>query len=356
MSSATRTVDDGQDVALAHHAPRLRPQRHNPWAGLYEASDAAQPRRAPARDVANKIAAHDNANDSVDESTARSARAQRLIAGNENASAIRTATITPPQSSAAAVNPVAGATTRSMDEAFQSLGSAKRNGRCHEEVADLSYFADLRASRQLSERTGVRGRMSVDGGHYRPNTTSRPARISLTLATGAGHSFSQGSSVDREYLRYIRDGIFEDRNREREQHVAGCVGPSQVAGERNADHRGNKTSVDVNRLAGPRRVSKSGSDPEGLEGLIHRSLPARLPFAFSRCGRAVALTKSVSMLDFRTKLRFIASVISSGEWRATYSRNAALYTFASRSTPRRARRSTFRDVIRNRDSCFHTAV
>jgi len=45
-----------------------------------------------------------------------------------------------------------------------------------------------------------------------------------------GHSFSQGSSVDREYLRYIRDGIFgKTRNARREQHVAGCVGPSQVA-------------------------------------------------------------------------------------------------------------------------------
>ena len=154
-------------------------------------------------------------------------------------------------------------------------------------------------------------------------------------------------SVQSNDLRHVGDRVLGETRRSRgEQHVAGCFGPAQIAGQGHADDGSQPAPVqgvaldDNNRPAKPRTGSRGLGqlNPANVTLGDHHSARCRIWLA--------AAVRKPSSSPTSSQTRFIASVTSSGAWRATYSSRAAAYTslrdrrarLASRSA--RAKRSS----------------
>jgi len=156
------------------------------------------------------------------------------------------------------------------------------------------------------------------------------------------HALGQQRSIEGHNLRDVRHRVLgQARVGGRKQHVSGSICPAQIAGQRNTDDCGQVAPIQGVALHDDDRSSKTRArsrrrrkaGPPYIAARNHHS-------ACSRTRLLAAATKASLPFLTRSHTRFIASVTSSGAWRATYSLSASLYTWLRDLRARRASRST----------------
>jgi hypothetical protein len=143
------------------------------------------------------------------------------------------------------------------------------------------------------------------------------------------NAFCQVRFIQRHRLRDIRHRILWQSGRSRLQvNVTRHQGPYYIAGKRNANHCGNTAAIEsirLNHKHGPSKPRRRFSRwrqirPPYLAPRNHHSLRSRT----LRPAETANRSSSRFWLPNSAHARLIASVISSGVCRATYSRSASL--------------------------------
>ncbi len=139
---------------------------------------------------------------------------------------------------------------------------------------------------------------------------------------------SQQRFVQRHHLRHVRDRVFGELGDARSQgNVSWRVGPPKIAGERNADNGRNAASVQGVALDDNHGSPETWTRPSRSRDVSPPDLALRNYHSVrSNTRRAAAPPNLSARSPALSQTRFIASVTSSGAWRATYSRSAALKT------------------------------
>lgn len=158
----------------------------------------------------------------------------------------------------------------------------------------------------------------------------------------SSHAFGEQRLIKGHNLRDVRHRVLgQARVCTREQHVSGSICPVQIAGQRNTDDCGQVASIQGVTLHDDNRSSKTRARPRRRWKTGPPDIPARNHHsACSKTRLLAAATKASFPSLIRSHTLSIASVISSGAWRATYSLSAALYTSLRDLRVRRASRST----------------
>ena len=140
------------------------------------------------------------------------------------------------------------------------------------------------------------------------------------------HPLREDASVDGHELRGVRNGVLgKPGSARREQHTARRLGPTEIAGQRNADDSAEAAPVqgivldDHDRSAEARRGPSGRSEisPPHVTLGNHQSLR-------SSVSRAAAAVKPSGASPTASQTQSIAAVTSSGACLATYSRTARL--------------------------------
>lgn len=236
-----------------------------------------------------------------------------------------------------------------LPDAVAGLWLNGRDGRYREERPLAVMFEELSISGQPRGAPPVSGQVATSPAAPDAGPSRLPAQddveageqeVELRARELAG-ALRQDGLVERDHLRHVGDRVVgQARDARGQEGVARRVGPFEIAGERHAHNRGQPATVERIALhdhdrspeAGPRSDRRRKLGPPDLALRDHHSV-------LSRTSRPAAATKPSSSRPTSSQTRSMASVTSSGAWRATYSRRAALYTSLRDRPPRRASRS-----------------
>jgi len=203
----------------------------------------------------------------------------------------------------------------------------------------LRTGSGMRRERKIKNKRAV---LVFDAARLAAKNDVDAAKNQVELSLGELSDFAdEQGAVESHDLRDVRNGIFrKSGSLRREENVAGSIRPSKIAGERDTNRSPDPAPIQGVALNHQNRPAK----PRSGAGRLRQVCPVNVALGDYHSTRLSVRLDAAEMAGsdrVSTVLHtwFMASVISSGSWRARYSSTASTYSRLRDFLRRREKRS-----------------